>query len=141
MAYYPGWPYEQGRGYNPPGKHYGIDFPCREGTPIPAAESGTVVFSQDTTKTTGTKKLKADAEMQKDSVYYSCPMHTDVNMDKTGKCPKCGMDLEMQKMKSPVTIINKSDGLKSYTCPMHSEVVSDKPGKCHKCSMDLVPKK
>jgi len=45
MAYYPGWPYEQGRGYNPPGKHYGIDFPCREGTPIPAAESGTVVFS------------------------------------------------------------------------------------------------
>jgi len=27
------------------------------------------------------------------TVYYSCPMHPDVIMDKAGKCPKCGMDL------------------------------------------------
>ena len=103
--------------------------------------SGTIVFSQDTTKT-GTKKLKAEAEMQRDSVYYTCSMHKDVKMDKTGKCPKCGMDLEMHKMKSKGTdCSSKSDALKSYTCPMHSEVVSDKAGKCPKCGMDLVPKK
>jgi hypothetical protein len=103
--------------------------------------SGTIVFSQDTTKTDGTKKLKAEAEMQKDSVYYTCPMHTDVKMDKTGKCHKCGMDLEMHKMKSTGTDRNKSEAMKSYTCPMHSEVVSDKSGKCPECGMGLVPKK
>lgn len=103
--------------------------------------SGTIVFSQDTTKTAGTKKLKADAEMQKDSVYYTCSMHADVKMDKTGKCPKCGMDLEMQKMKTTGTDCSKSDTLKAFTCPMHSEVVSDKSGKCPKCGMDMVPKK
>ena len=103
--------------------------------------SGTIVFAQDSTKTTVTKKLKAEAEMQKDSVYYTCSMHSDVKMDKTGKCPKCGMDLEMQKMKSTGTDSNKSDTLKSYTCPMHSEVVSDKLVKCPKCGMDLVLKK
>lgn len=24
---------------------------------------------------------------------YTCPMHPEVKSDKTGKCPKCGMDL------------------------------------------------
>ncbi len=30
---------------------------------------------------------------------YSCPMHADVKSDKPGKCPKCGMDLELVKQK------------------------------------------
>lgn len=30
---------------------------------------------------------------------YTCPMkeHADVKLDKPGKCPKCGMKLEVQK--------------------------------------------
>ncbi|MCY7409377.1 MAG: hypothetical protein LH473_03830 [Chitinophagales bacterium] len=24
---------------------------------------------------------------------YTCPMHPEVNSDKPGKCPKCGMEL------------------------------------------------
>ncbi len=28
---------------------------------------------------------------------YTCPMHTEVISDKPGKCPKCGMDLVLQK--------------------------------------------
>jgi len=28
---------------------------------------------------------------------YTCPMHPDVNSDKPGKCPKCGMDLIAKK--------------------------------------------
>jgi len=43
MGYNPGWGYGQSRGYNPP--HYGIDFRGVKGTPIPAADAGTVVYS------------------------------------------------------------------------------------------------
>ncbi len=34
------------------------------------------------------------------SVYYTCPMaeHSDVVMDKPGKCPKCGMKLVPKEM-------------------------------------------
>ncbi|MEI7866217.1 MAG: heavy metal-binding domain-containing protein [Chthoniobacterales bacterium] len=27
------------------------------------------------------------------SQVWTCPMHSDVHMDKPGKCPQCGMDL------------------------------------------------
>ena len=53
--------------------------------------------------------------MQKNSVYYTCPMHPEVRFDKPGKCPKCGMDLK-----------EMTNVAKSYTCPMHPDVVSDK---------------
>ncbi len=36
-------------------------------------------------------------EMKKDSVIYTCPMHTEVKMSKLGKCPTCGMDLVDKK--------------------------------------------
>lgn len=28
-----------------------------------------------------------------DGVVYTCTMHPEVEMDKPGQCPKCGMDL------------------------------------------------
>lgn len=57
---------------------------------------------------------------------YVCPMHTDAVHDKSGKCPKCGMDLkETDKI------------VQAYSCAMHPEITSDKPGKCSKCNMDL----
>lgn len=31
---------------------------------------------------------------KKGKVYYQCPMHPEVNSDKPGTCPKCGMELE-----------------------------------------------
>lgn len=30
------------------------------------------------------------------SVIYTCPMHPEVQGDKPGKCPKCGMTLESE---------------------------------------------
>lgn len=80
-------------------------------------------------------------EMQKGSVYYTCPMHADVKMDKPGKCPQCGMALEKTTMKTKDPISTKSDAIVAYTCTMHPEVNLDKPGKCPKCGMDLVVKK
>ena len=38
-------------------------------------------------KSTTMKKSKNMATV------YTCPMHPEVTSDKTGKCPKCGMDL------------------------------------------------
>ena len=80
--------------------------------------------------------------MSKDEIYesaqlqdeYFCPMHSDVVSAELGKCPKCGMKLEMRTVQkaereSPKTV--------SYVCPMHPEEVSDRPGKCSKCSMLL----
>jgi transcription initiation factor IIE alpha subunit len=64
--------------------------------------------------------------------YYTCPMHPDVMMDKPGKCPKCGMDLNLttkEQMKTDVT--------KNYTCPIHAAVVSHDPGKCPICGKKL----
>lgn len=92
--------------------------------------SGTMVFAQSKTQSNKEQSTLTKTEMQKSSVYYTCPMHPEVRSDKPGKCPKCGMDLkEMKKV------------AKSYTCPMHPDVVSDKQGKCTKCGMNLVEKK
>jgi len=102
--------------------------------------SSGMVFAQDTTKTTKTQTVKTQMEMPKDSVYYTCTVHSDVKLDKPGKCPKCGMDLVKTTVKTGTKVI-KSEGLTTYTCTMHPEVTSDKPGKCPKCGMDLVVKK
>ena len=92
--------------------------------------SSTIAFAQSKTKSDTVQSTSTKTEVQKNSVYYTCPMHPEVRSDKPGKCPKCGMDLKEMKIVA-----------KSYTCPMHPEVVSDKPGKCPKCSMNLVETK
>lgn len=69
---------------------------------------------------------------EQEEVIYTCPMHPEVQQDKTGTCPKCKMKLvPKEKVKEEVM----------YTCPMHPEVQQDKPGTCPKCKMKLVPKK
>ncbi len=35
--------------------------------------------------------------MEETKEVYTCPMHSEVNSDKPGKCPKCGMDLVLKK--------------------------------------------
>lgn len=102
--------------------------------------SGTMVFAQDTTKTEKKQTGKTNVEQQKDSVSYTCTMHSDVKLAKAGKCPKCGMDLVKSTGKAAKEV-KKSDALVSYTCTMHSDVTAEKPGKCPKCGMDLVVKK
>jgi Cu+-exporting ATPase len=62
---------------------------------------------------------------------YFCPMCPDVESDKPGDCPKCGMALERNPAWVAKTI---------YTCPMHPEIEQDHPGVCPKCGMALEPK-
>jgi Cu(I)/Ag(I) efflux system membrane fusion protein len=80
--------------------------------------------------------------MTKDEVYqtagltdeYFCPMHPEVISAEAGKCPKCGMNLELRTVqRAPAP---NSAGL-SYVCPMHPDQMSDKPGKCSICGMPL----
>jgi transcription initiation factor IIE alpha subunit len=84
------------------------------------------VFAQDSTA----RKSKT-TKQKSGKMTYSCPMHPEVTSDKSGKCPKCGMDL----------VQSDKDKMKMYVCPMHPDVTSDKPGKCSKCGMALVEKK
>ena len=37
--------------------------------------------------------------MTSDSKKYACPMHEDIESDKPGRCPKCGMDLVLKTNK------------------------------------------
>lgn len=78
-------------------------------------------------------------------------MHPEVQSDKPGKCPKCGMDLvaEGEKMhhetKSQIhdthmaKIPAHTNQETLYTCPMDPDVIQGKPGDCPKCGMKLVP--
>lgn len=60
---------------------------------------------------------------------YTCPMHPEIQEEKKGDCPKCGMALEKNSQD-----INKKS---KYTCPMHPEIVRDEPGDCPICGMAL----
>jgi P-type Cu+ transporter len=64
---------------------------------------------------------------------YTCPMHPEVQADKPGSCPKCGMALE------PVDLSATTDRVE-YTCPMHPQIVRDQPGSCPICGMALEPR-
>ncbi|MEP1033157.1 heavy metal translocating P-type ATPase [Ekhidna sp.] len=83
----------------------------------------------------GSHDHHASSKSKKNSIggsgKYYCPMlcEGDKKYDKSGDCPKCGMDLEKEETSKTV-----------YTCPMHPEIEQDHPGSCPKCGMDLEPK-
>ena len=57
---------------------------------IAAAGPASTAFAQK--DTISNKQTK-----EKTTKKYSCPMHPEVVSDKQGKCPKCGMKLEVVK--------------------------------------------
>lgn len=81
----------------------------------------------------GDHATKGKAPMPNTRGGYTCPMHPEVQADKPGPCPKCGMALEPTG--EPVAASRTE-----YTCPMHPEIVQDHPGNCPKCGMALEPR-
>jgi PBP1b-binding outer membrane lipoprotein LpoB len=39
------------------------------------------------------KNESSNSQTTTEKVVYTCPMHPEVQSDKPGSCPKCGMDL------------------------------------------------
>jgi len=64
-------------------------------------------------------------------------MHSEVQQDQPGTCPKCGMQLIPVEEQQPSQA--QASETKTYSCPMHPEVRQDHPGKCPTCGMALVP--
>lgn len=82
-----------------------------------------------------TKAGKVDTTQH--ATFYACPMHPDVVDHQPGKCPKCGMELNLSKKEQM-----KASQVKSYSCPIHQMITRHDPGKCPKCGrkMNLSPK-
>lgn len=90
--------------------------------------TSTCIFAQ-------TKAGKQDTTTH--ATFYSCPKHSEVSAHLPGKCPKCGMELNLsvkEQMKANLS--------KNYTCPIHLDVTKHDPGKCPKCGkkLNLSPK-
>ncbi len=64
---------------------------------------------------------------------YICPMDPEVEQDRPGACPKCGMALEPATAPAPAIRTE-------YVCPMHPAVVAAEPGACSICGMALEPR-
>jgi len=43
--------------------------------------------------------VKSSSQENMSAATYTCPMHAEVNSDKPGKCPKCGMELKEKLIK------------------------------------------
>ena len=67
------------------------------------------------------------------SAGYTCPMHPEVNQDRAGDCPECGMALEAM-------VQTRARTKTEYTCPMHPEIIRSEPGDCPICGMALEPR-
>lgn len=57
---------------------------------IAATGTTTTAFAHDGNGKKGQKKTTK-------AKTYTCPMHSEVTSSKPGKCPKCGMKLEVAK--------------------------------------------
>ena len=57
-----------------------------EGRERPQAESGAA-----------RRPAKRRKSTQPQEATYTCPMHNDVHTKSPGECPKCGMELELEK--------------------------------------------
>ncbi|NTW37276.1 MAG: efflux RND transporter periplasmic adaptor subunit, partial [Syntrophobacteraceae bacterium] len=96
------------------------------------------------------KNPAAQAPEKPSQEVYICPMHPEVQSDKPGSCPKCGMFLEKvpaekappppaqpQSSGKPAGELVQKSSKDVYICPMHPQVRSDKPGSCPICGMNL----
>jgi Cu(I)/Ag(I) efflux system membrane fusion protein len=74
----------------------------------------------------------------KETAQYTCPMPKDSFFsDKPGKCPKCGMELQLLKSDSVAAKQADAGEAGGYSCPMHPQIHSKVAGNCSICGMQL----
>lgn len=131
-----------------------------------------LLFTGIITNAQDMKDMKMPASAKKinkaSAPIYTCPMHPEIQVNKPGNCPKCGMKLVVQKPKSsnpkiPAPVkkaqtgkINNTENMKMpakskdvnkpsqpvvYTCVMHPEIQASRPGNCPICGMKLIEEK
>jgi hypothetical protein len=91
-------------------------------------------------------------------IIFTCPMDPDVEQERPGACPKCGMSLTPIRVSyawsCPVhkNVIVFDSGrcrvcqrklesvtlLASWTCTVHKKVREGRPGRCRTCNRELV---
>ncbi len=86
-------------------------------------------FEADPQRYLGEKRPEPSAPA---GTKWVCPMDPEVDADRAGPCPKCGMALE------PATPVQSTRI--EWTCPMHPQIVRDQPGTCPICGMALEPR-
>ena len=57
--------------------------------------------------------MKTSENKQKDSTYYTCPMHPEIHSAKPSNCPKCGMKLIQKTILSPKKALETKTEIKS----------------------------
>jgi Cu(I)/Ag(I) efflux system membrane fusion protein len=67
---------------------------------------------------------------------WRCPMHPQIEQDRPGGCPICGMDLVVVARPVASDAAREND----HVCPMHPEIKQAGPGRCPKCKMALEAK-
>jgi hypothetical protein len=94
---------------------------------MPGCTHGTESHKHEEKSEKKTTEKKVEVKESFYSAVYVCPMHPEVQSDKSGKCPKCDMKLEKKQV------------LMTYACPEKDcEYQKAKPGKCPHHDKDLV---
>ena len=72
-----------------------------------ALSSSVAFFScNNSTPASSTVEVKST-----EKAVYTCPMHPEVQSDKPGDCPKCGMPLEKKVTVDTTKMLHHSDSL------------------------------
>ncbi len=90
--------------------------PMEGGTPKKPSAQDTVPKPQPAVERAG---RQSESESHKD--IYTCPMHPEVQSDKPGECPKCGMDLVKKKASEPSPKADAPAGTVPGQAPVHSD--------------------
>lgn len=102
----------------------------------------TVGCSQESEEGLGHEHNHTHEQDQKE-VYYTCPMHPQVQEEEPGKCPICHMNLSrVEKTQQSTEDKQPKPGKeKTWTCRDYPDVTSPKPGPCPIDGTEMIVKK